>query len=771
MEVGLALSSLENKYAVRQEMVDRLMSDLFGPDSVDEVLSERPLERYVTGVLWPSSTDTTSEAADDPESAATEAGEDAGDSPVANALQNFPSSFGLTISVDLGRSTAITVIPRAAKYVSESSERNETGNISPSLDWRRGEMDSSPQEVDMTVAGHQRILLEDGALELYILVRKAEKNIATATVVLRNRQTKPGGGEDRDVACWFQCSLEIQTENFALTDRSKLRTSIPSDRDLATAELLYRNHMVFGIGHGCAVTVSDSDVQGPRSRKISTTFIPTKDVHRAKPGTTKADLRLGTLGNASAPMVLKELRTLTTEYEQWIVATDQNCDKSGESFVSPHLRPVADRHMDEARRALERIVAGIELLEEDEQAFEAFQLANRAMHMQRSRQDWVRDNSTSEFTLGKSQAWRPFQLAFILLNLASLTDRQHEERDIADLLWFPTGGGKTEAYLGLVSYLIMLRRLRDSSAQGVAVIMRYTLRLLTIQQFERASMLICSLEAVRKQDPSRLGIKPFSIGLWVGGAAVPNTLREATAALNKLAKGEEVTEGNPCQIKACPWCGKRLTLENYQVIPKQRMRVFCSNKTCEFADGLPVHLVDTDIYREEPELIIGTVDKFAQMAWRGEVAQLFGRADSTSYGPDLIIQDELHLISGPLGSTVGLFETAVDLAVGGDFRVQGSPGYRPKIIASTATIRRASDQIRAVFDRESHLFPPPVSLPTSRFLPSRQGPMSWVPASTSESWPRGPAMPPSWFAHMHRYCNPVRQSRSIRFRTETRTGR
>lgn len=722
MEVGLALSSLENKYAVRQEMVDRLVADLFGPDSVDEVLSERPLERYVTGVLWPASSDTTAEVADDPESAATEAGEKAGDSPVANALQNFPSSFGLTISVDLERTTAITIIPRAAKYVSENSERTETGNAVPSLDWRREEVNSSPLEINLAVAGQKSLPVVAGALDLYVLVRKAKNNIATATFVLRNLQTKPGGGEDRDVSCWFQCSLEVQTDNFALTDRSKLRTSISTDRDLATSELLYRNHMVFGVGHGCAITVDPIDVKGPYARRIATTFIPTQDVHRAKPGTTRADLRLKTLGHADSSAVFKELRTLTSEYEKWISTTAQGCATPGESFVVPHLRPVAERHMVEARRTLDRITAGINLLESDGQAFEAFQLANRAMHLQRSRQDWVRDGTAGDFKLGDSQAWRPFQLAFILLNLTSLSDRQHEERDIADLLWFPTGGGKTEAYLGLVSYLILLRRLKDSGARGVAVIMRYTLRLLTIQQFERASMLICSLETVRKQAPSRLGTKPFSIGLWVGGAAVPNTLREATSALNKLARGEDVAEGNPCQIKSCPWCGERLTMENYRIIPKLKMTVFCSNKTCDFADGLPVHLVDTDIYREEPELIIGTVDKFARMAWSGEVAALFGRDDSTSYGPDLIIQDELHLISGPLGSTVGLFETAVDLAAGGEFRRSGAPGYRPKIIASTATIRRASDQIRAVFDRESHLFPPPGISPDASFFAEPAGP-------------------------------------------------
>lgn len=722
MEVGLALSTLESKYAVRHEIVDRLVADLFGPDSPEEVLSERPLERYVTGVLWPASDAVISEAADDPQSAATEGGESAADSPVSNALQSFPSSFGLTVSVDLAYETKISITPRAAKYVSEPSDRTESGKTVVSLDWRRQEIDSVAHEIDMTVAGPQRIPVEENALELYVLVRKPESGMATATIVLRNLQGKPAAGEDRDTACWFQCSLEVNAKEYALADRSKLRTSVSGDRDLATSELLYRNHMVFGVGHGCAVTVNEQDVKGPRTRRVATTFIPATDVHRAKPGTTRADLRLGTLGNGAAADVIRELRVLTTEYENWISETERNLDASGKSFVPPHLRPVAAQHMDEARRTLARINAGVELLANDGQAFNAFQLANRAMHLQRSRQDWVRGGAEDGFELGQTQAWRPFQLAFILLNLPSLTDRQHKERDIADLLWFPTGGGKTEAYLGLVSYLILLRRLRNSSAEGVAVIMRYTLRLLTIQQFERAAMLICSLEAVRKQDPEELGTKPFSIGLWVGSAAVPNTLRDATAALRKLARGEDVAEGNPCQIKACPWCGTRMPLESYKIIPNVMMKVSCFNRACDFSDGLPVHLVDSDIYREEPELIIGTVDKFAQMAWKGEVSNLFGRASGDSVGPDLIIQDELHLISGPLGSTVGLFEASIDLAAGGGFREEGAESYRPKVVASTATIRRANEQIRAVFDRDSRLFPPPGIAPDESFFAEPAGP-------------------------------------------------
>src|SRR5438132_13496445 len=127
----------------------------------------------------------------------------------------------------------------------------------------------------------------------------------------------------------------------------------------------------------------------------------------------------------------------------------------------------------------------------------------------------------------ENRSWRPFQLAFILLNLPALTDLHHPDRSedagaIADLLWFPTGGGKTEAYLGLTAYTLAIRRLQGivegrSGEDGVAVVMRYTLRLLTLQQFQRAAALICACEVIGRNDPQRTwGTTPFRLGLWLG---------------------------------------------------------------------------------------------------------------------------------------------------------------------------------------------------------------------------------------------------------------
>ncbi|MHB1009960.1 MAG: helicase-related protein [Propionibacteriaceae bacterium] len=290
-------------------------------------------------------------------------------------------------------------------------------------------------------------------------------------------------------------------------------------------------------------------------------------------------------------------------------------------------------------------------------------------------------------------------MAFILMNLDGLASPESPDRQTADLLWFPTGGGKTEAYLGLIGFTILLRRLRNSGDAGVSVLMRYTLRLLTLQQFERAAGLICALESLRRVEMP--DSKEISLGLWVGQAATPNNLKDARAALRKLERGETVHEGNPMQLTRCPWCGADLKPKDYvpRSFPVERLAIICPTLDCEFHGGVPAHVIDADVYAARPSLVIGTVDKFAMMAWNASTQHLFS-ADGKYPKPDLIVQDELHLISGPLGTMVGLYEIAVDAAC-------STASSRPKLIASTATIRRATQQVQSVFARGTRQFPPP----------------------------------------------------------------
>ena len=251
--------------------------------------------------------------------------------------------------------------------------------------------------------------------------------------------------------------------------------------------------------------------------------------------------------------------------------------------------------------------------------------------------------------------WRPFQLGFQLLVIPSLARREHPDREVMDLLWFPTGGGKTEAYLGLIAFLLFYRRLLPggpSRGAGVAVLMRYTLRLLTIQQFQRAATLISACEKLRRESTDELGKERFSLGLWVGSAATPNSVSEAA---KQLGSGDDPT---PKQLVVCPvcqqqklrWfsrhkcsvCGRLSELNGERCglcgkFPPARkshgakeIRVVCEDKTCEFGSSpdpyIPIWTVDDDIYRERPSLVIGTVNKVrADRAEPGDLGPLWKR--------------------------------------------------------------------------------------------------------------------------------------------------
>jgi Helicase conserved C-terminal domain len=427
-------------------------------------------------------------------------------------------------------------------------------------------------------------------------------------------------------------------------------------------------------------------------------------------------------------------------------------------------------------------------------ALAAFRFANLAMAEQRRRTELARRREEHGWDYARAKAdvdaegsvvasWRPFQLAFVLLNLPALTDPAHAERSAepsatVDLLFFPTGGGKTEAYLGLTAYTLAIRRLQGtvgsgtnarSGEAGVAVLMRYTLRLLTAQQFQRAATLICAAEMLRRADEQTWGKTPFSIGLWVGGGVSPNWYSEAAEQIAEAREAGSGQRTNVLQTLACPWCGTALRA-HHDLKPfddERRVRLFCSNgegvDACPFSqrqssDGLPILTIDEEIYRYAPSLVVATVDKLAQLPWRGYAGMLFGRVTSwcprhgyrhddldkrTHCGarhhgkgklpattsqpvtrlrpPDLIIQDELHLISGALGTTVGLFEAAVDELC--TWTTPAGSLTRPKVVASTATTKRAREQVLGVFGRDLAIFPPQVHDVADTFF-SRQVPLS-----------------------------------------------
>lgn len=710
------MTKLQQQYEFRDAVINELVKDLVGPaGGPAEVISDLPLNRYVAGVLWPA--DDAVQDLPDPDGAEAEEG-DVADSPIAQALMRYPTSMGITFSVDLSKTTSVTIDVEAAAYIPSEEDAvsgNRAGRSTRKREpksWQRSAIDIASITWAVDAAGSAKRDVAPG-LQLFVYVREPRGKVVTVSVALRNTQVPPKKGL-RDAYAWFQAGITVKSAESAIIDRSA--SGALSDDDLRSAALLYRNARIFAVGHGCAATW-DRENGSMTVDEVRTTVIPRQEVARAQPGEVKGDidLRMSFLANASDAEVLNSLSALVAEYRSWIDGLEARLGDDG-ADVAENLRPVADDHIVRARATADRIQRGIDLVVGDPKVGRAFRLANSAMQMQRARQDWVRGGASGPVGDGSQQKWRPFQIAYILLNLPGIADPDDEDRNVADLLWFPTGGGKTEAYLGLVAFTILHRRLDDAAAMGVAVIMRYTLRLLTIQQFERATMLMCSLESLRQRETD-LGSREFAIGLWVGRGATPNTLIEARKALRDLESGRELTEKNPVQLTQCPWCGTDLTESHYTVPkpPNERLRIACGNASCEFGVGLPAYVVDEDIYRVRPELILGTVDKFAQMAWREDVRKLFAR-DGVGTPPSLIIQDELHLISGPLGSIVGLYETAIDAACGTDISSEGAVRGRPKVIASTATIRRADRQIRAVFNRRAEQFPPPGIDPDDSFF-------------------------------------------------------
>lgn len=706
--------SLDEQYAFRATLVGALSHDLLGPDAPDELIEDDPITKYLTGILYPLSEVSSGEAelarlapevdgeADDESGGTGEEG--AGDPAVALSSVRYPSSMGMTFAVDSTTSDEVTFEIAAGRYhqidaddVADRgarSRRHRAGAVERR--WRREQIAWGPRTFSLEPMEHRQPVVD--GLELYLRVRPADADgHVTITAALVNRNVVQQG-QLRDAAAFLQPQLIATAAGPAIVERRSSRAATADD-DLRSYALLYRHARTFAVGHGCSVTWT-ADESG-LATEVRTTFIPEHDLllSDSNPSIPTHDLSMLRLSRGSKDAVLAALRGLATGYESWID------DLAGQVAQLPMaLQAIAGEHVDGCRAALGRMQVGIRLLETGPvDVLAAFRTANEAMLVQRAQAAWVKaGRPASGPQLDESHCWRPFQVAFILLCLEGVVDPDSSDRQLADLLWFPTGGGKTEAYLGLIAFSVALRRSRGRGA-GVTVLMRYTLRLLTIQQFERAALLICALEVLRRTDPSThpLGDDEVSIALWVGQGATPNSLQDARRALDKLSAGKELNEGNPVQIHACPWCGTPLDHRNYWIGDvRRRLFVGCRQSDCPFEKGLPVYLIDDDIYSQRPTLVIATADKFASLPWRAEAASLFNLTPPTAPPPDLIIQDELHLISGPLGTLAGLYETAIDIAC-------ERSGHRPKVVASTATIRRARDQSRALFDREVAQFPPP----------------------------------------------------------------
>jgi hypothetical protein len=699
-----------------------------------------------------------------------------------------PSSLGLTFCVGpdikaldiIAQWGSYARIPKDEHEYTKPRKNRDTGGVEDAKVkvWRR-----TPR------GGRVRLSLQDGTVKPLVpdtqqqevriqgTVRTNMKGERLVTLFLVNGQIEPG--TNRDSAWLFQPQLIVRGSSDAAGTAVFLRRpsadAVVDDLERDHLALIYRRRVEFAVGHGVAIHAETAPNDPTRAIEVRTEVIPSYEVPITEtPGPDPADrpamramvargwLDMLLLADLDRAELEEALRTLVDDYGAWI---DEQRTRVGKSIVG--YDAPANEALGRCKMTFDRLQTGLKVVISDAKALEAFRFANRAMARQRARGIYAlrrrrgEEVAFDDIDVRSNRSWRPFQLAFLLLAIPSLADPRHTDRTspaeaFADLLWFPTGGGKTEAYLGVAAFAMGVRRLHGvvenlDGGRGLTVIMRYTLRLLTLQQFQRAATLLCAMETIRQEDVSKWGPEPFTLGLWVGNKVTPGTTDQSHQAIEAIRDKDRSRAGiaSPAQLTSCPWCGSEIQPGRDIDVDRVdgRTAIYCGDKfsRCEFTKaksssnthpGLPVQVVDEEIYHRPPTMLIATVDKFAMMAWRPEVRTLFGkvREECERHGllwpghdcggghrarrphaaakvkavravrpPDLIIQDEFHLISGPLGTMVGLYETAVDDLCSWQI---GEVKIRPKVVASTATVRRAADQVRNVFMRRLAIFPP-----------------------------------------------------------------
>lgn len=723
---------------VRESLRSEFLAVVIGPQRPDETLNSNPSDTYLTGMLWPRGSTLSGE--EDDAASAERAGDEAAamDQGVPGYRAIRPCSLGLTfavrndvvITVDLANTARYIPVekpsddkadsePAAVAGTSGDAElladgavpaANEADNlpeVRKKFEWvrvplnyrleiKQTETRAAWRTSDFVDAKGMPVTDSRIALDIK---RRAEPEKAVFTLTLINIAAE--SQEQRDKDFLFQAGIHVRAvgpeDSPAILQRPKVQRA--DDEDALTNLLLYRDVREYAVGHGIAVQWSG--LKSDCVESLETSWVPFATVKGMDPkghnSLSEIQKRAPSLFSAAwlarepaRAEVCNALDEYCHLYGTWI----KNELEGNIGQFSGDLRTAAEANLKRCGDTLIRMRRGVGILRKDDDAWIAFVFANAAMDIQ--------SRYPSKGDKAGPLVWRPFQLAFVLMVIPTIVDPKDEDRDTMDLLWFPTGGGKTEAYLALTAFSVFIGRLRSAqrrSTGGVDVLMRYTLRLLTVQQFQRAAALITACDGIRAKNPGRFGDARISIGLYVGGDSTPNLLEEAEERLDEERNGGK-PRSTPRQLLACPVCGAGLASKDYVLKRAElSMEIVCPASACITAGtSLPIMTVDEAIYAHPTSLVIGTVDKFAQLPRRTDIRKLFGLDGADR--PGLIIQDELHLISGPLGSMAGLYEAAIDMLCTRD-------GIRPKLIGSTATIGRAATQVRALFDRDVLQFPPP----------------------------------------------------------------
>ena len=745
---------------VRQQIIDALKIDLLGPQSENEVLDENPRHAYVTGFLAPKGNDNESGNVDMVMDIAPEDNNDVGvegqdddNEPVTTISFIPPSSIGISFYVSsLTRNIKIAV--SWGDYTkSVSKEQGRDGKEYDKAFYTRQLM-SEVLPVDLESNGRTKEyrLKVDSNVAVHVSKIAAKGGYSFVTAYVINRRTNAESDCD---AMMFQ--VEIKAES---SDGNKIFLSERLCRSITAPDEFYFEHRpIFGRGRGCAVAWGD--VCDGKTNFVKSNFIPEYELPGVSPALEKLPLNyfsmmlMGHKGRKDE--IISRLNILADMYEDWIKGTlEQNPQMRTAEFKGK----IGDSVIAKCRTSLGRIREGIETINQNNNTFEAFCFMNRCMLMQRGINRFAKNHGSGvecgflDYIDPKNPenefAWRPFQIAFVLMNLSAIVNPLHQDREVVDLLYFPTGGGKTEAYLGLMAFTIANRRLNAKKDEeynrdgGVTAILRYTLRLLTTQQRDRITRMVVAAEMIRAKEPDKFGSTPISIGFWVGGGVTPNKFSNFVESPE--FPGESRHQKNLLfkQLLICPFCGKPLSEENFNIdIDRKKVEIFCSDKNCYFSKyrspqvAIPVYLVDEEIYGRCPTIILATVDKFASLPWKVETNSLFGRVNryndrdgfvalgadhrerynkkgdlSTAetiqvkpfLPPELIIQDELHLITGPLGTIYGAYETIIEDMC--SFVMNGKK-VKPKYVVSTATIKNADAQTKCLYARsKSAQFPP-----------------------------------------------------------------
>jgi len=766
---------------MRDKLIEFLKKELVGPDPKPPYVQENgeeiiprlnPNTRYSVGILYPQEDlftnneelETNDELEDDEEEDNTDIDSaqeksyeresilhkiktNTEDNDELLNLSNayLPSAMGISCFLKV-QTGGLKVLIRGGRYKKGKYPiKKNDGTVKDVSAYYRESIDTEiyiPHDKIPTIKNPQSTIPilkqnRETGLSLYIVNRSgkiaenSEYQIITFSLVNELRKSD----KNENINCFFQVGFEMRSNVDEECFFPYPTASIDSDE--ISTQLLYSHKKTYAIGHGCSPVWEDSD----NSTSVSKIIAETLPMYEMKPilpfRSPSVNLKMYDMIDESAiKSITNNLNQLCYEYGEWINKQEGIINEG----TSEELSEAARKNIKNCKYCLERMKEGASLIEDNEHVRKAFLFMNKSMLLQQlhfglKTREWKPGNKIEPWKapeISDTQTWPdkgtrlgnwyPFQLAFIMMNIKSIFDESCEERKIVDIIWFPTGGGKTEAYLGLSAFTIFLRRLRNQDDDGTAILMRYTLRLLTAQQFQRASSMICACELIRKEREHELGKNRITIGLWVGDDVSPNSRADAVRKFKDIKKNEN--KKYPFIIYKCPWCGAGMgpvmekdqiktpvDIKGYSISRNPSTVIFkCSDKTCSFSTeqtSLPLLVIDQDIYESPPTLIIGTVDKFAMMVWKpNEIRSLFGYRDNLRIKPpELIIQDELHLISGPLGSMVGHYEILVDELC----KSEDGKTSKAKIIASTATLSRAKEQVNALYncgEKNVFLFPP-----------------------------------------------------------------